>query len=318
MKIIIKLGSRGTQVSFLQNRLNTLDGSKLITDGSFGPATRNAVMNYQRKRNQVVTGSVNEVMWDEIQIKTLLTVSQPKSQPVYRKFRAYDSDIHVYNVDPKTHFLDVELGVKNRLERPSVILNNLRKSGKKKAIAITNCGFFVPGGTHEHIGLYIDEGLYYNPPSGNFVDFEYYKTGKVEVKNLTTTDTAYLSKLQRDCLWAIGTSYALLIDGKTSTLNRDKFDHSGQRHPRTLIGYKQDGTLIVVVVDGRTSVSRGVTANQSEYIMRDLNCYHAVNVDGGGSSVAAMVENDRVVIKNRPSDKGFERAVGSVLVVYEL
>ncbi len=76
------------------------------------------------------------------------------------------------------------------------------------------------------------------------------------------------------------------------------------RAPRTAVGLKKDGTLLLVVVDGRNSQSGGFTlAELAQYMLR-LGATDAVNFDGGGSS--EMVVNGRVV--NKPSD-GRERLV---------
>ena len=70
------------------------------------------------------------------------------------------------------------------------------------------------------------------------------------------------------------------------------------RHPRTAIGYKDDHTLVVVVVDGRQQASAGATIKELAQLMSELGCYEAVNLDGGGSS--AMVAANEVV--NIPVD----------------
>jgi hypothetical protein len=297
---------RGEAVRLLQLRLN-IHGANLVPDGSFGPATERAVIAFQSRNNLPAMGTADSLTWSRLS-------AQP-AQPFYRGYRRFDSNVHVLSLDKK-HKLDVDLGARNRLETPSAILSNIRETNSK-AIAAINCGFFNWDGKNEHIGLFIDEGLYYNPPSANFIDMEYYKDGRVEVKNLTNYDGKYLSMLQKECHWAIGTSYALIADGKPVNWNWNRFDHSDSRHPRTLLGWMKGGNFVVVVVDGRQgAINRGVTAAQSRTIMEELGCYHAVNLDGGGSSAMAVVENERIVTKNRPSGKT-ERAVGSVFVVYE-
>lgn len=55
---ILKLGSRGEDVRMLQNYLNALGFSVGKADGIFGPATRNAVINFQRSRGLAVDGIV--------------------------------------------------------------------------------------------------------------------------------------------------------------------------------------------------------------------------------------------------------------------
>ncbi|SFG32186.1 phosphodiester glycosidase family protein [Pontibacter chinhatensis] len=70
------------------------------------------------------------------------------------------------------------------------------------------------------------------------------------------------------------------------------------RHPRTAIGYPDEHTLVMVVVDGRQGASAGATILELAKIMQDLGCVEAVNLDGGGSS--AMVAAGEVV--NIPTD----------------
>ena len=76
------------------------------------------------------------------------------------------------------------------------------------------------------------------------------------------------------------------------------------RAPRTALGIKKDGTLLMVVVDGRSNNSAGLTLTELATYMLRLGAREAVNFDGGGSSVMAI--NGQVV--NKPSD-GRERSV---------
>ena len=76
------------------------------------------------------------------------------------------------------------------------------------------------------------------------------------------------------------------------------------RAPRTALGIKKDGTLLMVVVDGRSNNSAGLTLTELATYMLRLGAREAVNFDGGGSSVMAI--NGQVV--NKPSD-GRERTV---------
>lgn len=85
------------------------------------------------------------------------------------------------------------------------------------------------------------------------------------------------------------------------------------RHPRTALGLSQDNkTLYLVVVDGRSTASVGMTCTELSNLLKGLGAYHAVNLDGGGSS-AMYVAGQGVV--NRPSD-GTERTVGNALAVF--
>ena len=76
------------------------------------------------------------------------------------------------------------------------------------------------------------------------------------------------------------------------------------RAPRTALGLKKDGTLLLLVVDGRSATSSGLTLEELAQYLVKLGAESAVNFDGGGSS--EMVINGRIV--NKPSD-GRERYV---------
>ncbi len=56
------------------------------------------------------------------------------------------------------------------------------------------------------------------------------------------------------------------------------------KNPRSAIGYKNDGTLIIVTVDGREESSVGMTLRELAILMKNLGCEYAMNFDGGSSS----------------------------------
>lgn len=107
----------------------------------------------------------------------------------------------------------------------------------------------------------------------------------------------------------------LILDSKQqSQLN---VDFNTARHPRTAFGVTADNKMIVVVVDGRSSQSQGLTIGQLSELMAALGCTQALNLDGGGSSTA-WVKGEGVV--NFPSDNKIfdhegERGVATVFTV---
>ncbi len=87
-------------------------------------------------------------------------------------------------------------------------------------------------------------------------------------------------------------------------------------HPRTAIGIDQDtGQILMLVVDGRQSFSRGYTMVELANLMTALGAEDALNLDGGGSStmLGLRPEGD-VDVLNSPSD-GFERRVANGLEI---
>ena len=84
------------------------------------------------------------------------------------------------------------------------------------------------------------------------------------------------------------------------------------RHPRTAVGRREDGRLVLLTVDGRQpQKSMGMTIEELANLMLEFGCREAMNLDGGGSTT--MVVNNKVV--NNPSDQAGERAVSDALLV---
>jgi exopolysaccharide biosynthesis protein len=81
--------------------------------------------------------------------------------------------------------------------------------------------------------------------------------------------------------------------------------------PRTAIGQRDDGTVILLVIDGRRAGSMGATLRDVQDIFLKYGVKNAVNLDGGSSTT--MYFNGKVI--NKPSDGLGERAVASVFMV---
>lgn len=79
--------------------------------------------------------------------------------------------------------------------------------------------------------------------------------------------------------------------------------------PRTAVAKLADGSILFIVIDGRSTLSRGVNLEELRDILLKLGAIDALNLDGGGSST--MVVNGGVV--NKPSD-GTQRSLPSVLM----
>lgn len=69
-------------------------------------------------------------------------------------------------------------------------------------------------------------------------------------------------------------------------------------NPRTCIGQRADGTVLMLVVDGRQFFSPGLNYEELAWIMIDYGAVNAINMDGGSSS-CMMFEGE---IKNNPTN----------------
>ena len=83
-------------------------------------------------------------------------------------------------------------------------------------------------------------------------------------------------------------------------------------HPRTAIGYSSEGELLLLVVDGRQSDSRGVNLDELAQIMKGIGAVEALNLDGGGSS--SIYANGRLL--NKPVGGTEQREVMSAIAIF--
>ena len=98
-----------------------------------------------------------------------------------------------------------------------------------------------------------------------------------------------------------------IISGQPYCLQNGNVFNNGDTsvHPRTVLGFTEDGKKIVfMVVDGRSPLSDGCTTPALGALMKYAGCYQALNVDGGGSTT---LYSDILGVRNRPSD-GSERS----------
>jgi len=88
-------------------------------------------------------------------------------------------------------------------------------------------------------------------------------------------------------------------------------------HPRTAVGLRADGSLVLATVDGRQpGYSIGVRAVDLADLLGSAGAVDAIMLDGGGSTTALVRRpgNVEATVVNRPSD-GRERSVDNVLLV---
>lgn len=87
-------------------------------------------------------------------------------------------------------------------------------------------------------------------------------------------------------------------------------------HPRTAVGIdRQQRWLVLVVVDGRQpKVSEGMSQQELAALMAELGCHDAINLDGGGSSIMLLEDDEgHLRLQNRPSDRSGPRPIPVML-----
>lgn len=126
----------------------------------------------------------------------------------------------------------------------------------------------------------------------------------------TSADT-----LVREGAWQVLTfGPALVKDGQVTVSSSDEVGRAMTSNPRTAIGQISEGHYLLVVSDGRTKESTGLSLRQLAELMQSLGAQIAYNLDGGGFST--MVFQGRVV--NSPTTNGRsirERSVSDIVYI---
>ncbi len=162
------------------------------------------------------------------------------------------------------------------------------------AIAGVNAGGFADnngfgnGGTP--VGMVIVDGeIIYNSTATyhNLIGFD--KDNVLVLGKYTTAEIKAMNI--RD---AVEFTPMLILNGEPAAIS----GNGGWGYaPRTAIGQKKDGTVLFLIIDGRSAVSVGATMRDILNIMLEFDAYNAANLDGGSSTV--LMHNDVVI--NNPS-----------------
>lgn len=140
--------------------------------------------------------------------------------------------------------------------------------------------------------------------------------GKLSIHNTIASNLYWERTFKADDLLATGP--VMLMSGKEQPIPNDAF--CTDRHPRTAVGKKADGTVLLLTVDGRTSASSGMSIVELMRVMRWLGCTEAINLDGGGSTTMYVAGQPENGVVNHPSDNKLfdssgERPVANVILL---
>lgn len=137
-------------------------------------------------------------------------------------------------------------------------------------------GFYDDAGSGmggEPSGLTVVDGVYYNETGirENFVGFD--EDGLMYVGDMNAADAH-----EKGIVNGVTFSPALVSNGVPLSTY-------GSINPRTAIGQRADGAVLLLVVDGRQAHSIGCNYEDLTEIMLDYGAVNACNLDGGSSSV---------------------------------
>ena len=165
------------------------------------------------------------------------------------------------------------------------------------AVAGTNAGGFEdPNGQGSGtipLGFAYSEGKrLYGSGSALLIGFD--KNNILIVGNMTTSQADALGI--RD---AVSFGPALIVNGQPANMSGT----AGGLNPRTAIGQRADGAVLLLVVDGRQANSLGASYADLIEIFLDFGAVNAGNLDGGSSSLMIYKGQDVSSRSNLISDR---------------
>lgn len=224
--------------------------------------------------------------------------------------REYDTTIYIADVQ-----LSSALYLKTALADDTFGTNITQKTSgmaeEKGAILAVNGDYY---GANKR-GYVIKNGVLYRESvrgDSSYGDMVLYEDGTAGVISEEEVSARELIAGGVSQLFAFGP--VLLEDGEVKVSEDNEVGKAMASNPRTAIGCIGPLHYVLLVSDGRTQESEGLSLYELARVMQEYGCTFAYNLDGGGSST--MYFNGRIV--NNPTTSGrkiSERAVSDIVYI---
>ncbi len=235
--------------------------------------------------------------WDDNMKITLETV------------RAYKSDVYI---------ADIELSDVSYL-KAAFAKNKYGKNIKENtyAMAEVNNAILAINGDYygfRNEGYVLRNGILYRDSARNEKDDDALVIDNNGNFSIIEEKKADIYSMDLENTWQVFTfGPALINNGEISVNENSEVARSLKSNPRTAIGQISDLHYVIIVSDGRTRKSEGLSLWELALIFKERGCQTAYNLDGGGSST--MYFNGKII--NNPTDGNTteERAVSDIVYI---
>ena len=262
-------------------------------------ATTSTSTNTATASQAAKTATVTDSSYKDDNISINLTETTVKNTQVYV------ADITVSSSDYlKTAFAQNAFGT-------NVTAKTSETATYNNAILAINGDYYGANST----GYVIRNGVVYRDTvreNSNNGDLAIYKDGSFKIVYEEQISADQLVKDGVVNLLAFGP--ALVENGEIVVGKNQEVGQAMASNPRTAIGIIDENHYIIVVSDGRTSESEGLSLYQLAEVMKSYGAKTAYNLDGGGSST--LYFNGQVI--NKPTTGGnkiSERAVSDIVYI---
>ena len=158
-----------------------------------------------------------------------------------------------------------------------------------------NAGAFLDNGaevsyTGLPVGIVISEGaiVYQEVQTDterlNLIGFT--RENQLVMENIDPEEVSEMDLRDAVCVDSVTCPF-LLLYGKIAENLPAESDFGGGKNPRTAIGQREDGAVLMLVIDGRQADSLGATCLEAARCMQELGAVNAALMTGGTSSQMA-------------------------------
>lgn len=222
-----------------------------------------------------------------------------------KKFKGYMLVVH----DPTR----VKIGTSSKLGIQGELTSQIARN--KRAKAAINAGGFTDksgnsswtgtGGNVEGVVISNGKVVFNSDKNGNFNGdvAAITKKGVLVVGNHSLEELTKLNVQE-----AITFGPPIVVNGQGTITSGDG---GWGIAPRTAIGQRKDGAILMLAIDGRQASSLGATLKDVQDIMLQYDAYTATNLDGGSSTT--MYHEGEVI--NNPANSLGERSVPTIFYV---
>lgn len=187
--------------------------------------------------------------------------------PTYKGYMAVIDDPSRVSVGVSSDFTE---------NKPGILLDEFLT--KYNAVLAVNGGAFSdPGGTGTGGfpgGILVSEGVFYHKTTQYLTTAAFDRSNRLIVGVMSAEQAAAM-----DVRDAVSFGPALIINGEITDAGKDP-----GLNPRTAIGQRADGAVLLLVIDGRHLDSIGASMADLISIMQEYGAINACNLDGGSST----------------------------------
>ena len=175
------------------------------------------------------------------------------------------------------------------------------------------------GGRSKYPGIIIRNGVIYSDKtraanSSHFPNLDVlalYPDGNMEVYSSDAHTAQEYLDMGVESTLAFGP--IMVQNGEINPLALNKYGRA--KNPRMAIGMIEKGHYIVIMVEGRSNVSNGITVPTLTQKMADKGCVLAFNLDGGGSACMTFMGNQITRIGNARASQKSARSTADLISI---